>query len=234
MAKYTKIFVKIPDLNRAFTYGTMNFMNPTDVKLNIAMLKKIKSQYGSLIKEWGNEFEIDESIIISFIATESGGVSQPPKKGAVARGLMGLTSGAVWETLVKWKYEVDSPLSEKAKAYFNKKLPNLKNINPNAKVNPSDLDKIWQTLAQDDFNIASGVATIRWLIEAFKENGTSPINKTMLTYNWSYYTARNLLKGNPTSESMVMNTKFPKESRNYLLKQLGVNGFMELYVKNNI
>ena len=233
MAKYTKIFVKIPDLNRSFIFGNMNFMNATDVSLNTAMLKKIKRDYGALIKEWGNEFEIDESIITSFIATESGGISQPPKKGAVARGLMGLTSVAVWETLVKWKNAVDSPLSDKSKTFFNKKLPNLKNMNPN-KVNSSDLDTIWQTLAQDDFNIACGVATIRWLIEAFKENGTSPINKTMLTYNWSYYKARNLLKGKPTSESMVINTKFPKESRSYLLKQLGVNGFMQLYEKNNI
>jgi hypothetical protein len=231
MAKYTKIFVKLPDLNRTFVSGKINFLKPSEVEQNVAMLNRIKTQYGALIKEWGKEFEIDESIITSFIATESGGESKPPKDGAVARGLMGLTSVAVWETLVKWKYKVNSPLSDKAKAFFDKKLPNLKNINPNAKANSSDLSAIWSALAQDEFNIACGVATIRWLIEAFKENGTSPLNKTLLTYNWSYYASRNLIKGNVSSESMVMNTKFPKESRNYLLKQLGVNGFMYLYEK---
>jgi hypothetical protein len=42
---------------------------------------------------------------------------------------------------------------------------------------------------------------------------------------------RNKVKGNITTEQMINNKSFPLESRGYLLKMLGVNGFLELWFK---
>lgn len=116
-----------------------------------------------------------------------------------------------------------------------KVLPESKNFNPNVLPSGSLKSKITNLLQKDrTFSIACGVANLRWLLEAYSNNLTSPINKVMVSYNAGYYGMRNKVKGSPTTESMVSNKSIPLESRSYLLKMLGKNGFVQLYFDNKL
>jgi len=231
MGKYTTVEIKVPDVNRVFVQGNYKYSDTATIKANSQVLDTIIKNYGTKINTWGIEFEIDDSIIAGFIATESGGKNAPPNRYD-ATGLMQMTPNAVWETLVKWKNIVGSPLSTKATSFFNKAIPSSKNFNSN--ILPSSAVKKEIRLAlqnNSEFNIAIGTATLRWLLEAFKEADVANINKVMVSYNAGYYAMRNLVKGNPSTEQLLKNKKIPIESRSYLLKMLGVNGFLDLWFK---
>jgi soluble lytic murein transglycosylase-like protein len=85
-----------------------------------------------------------------------------------------------------------------------------------------------------EFSIAIGTAVLRWLLEAFKDGDVASINKVMVSYNAGYYSMRNKVKGKLTTEQLLNNKTIPLESRGYLLKMLGVNGFLDLWFKNNL
>ena len=234
MGKYTKTEFKVPDVNRSFAQGSYKYSDKSVATANTALLKKIVGEYSGFINTWGEEFEIDNSILAGFIATESGGKNLSPNKYD-ATGLMQVTPNAVWETLAKWQVMVNSPLSAKAKSFFNKAIPLSKNFNANTLPSTAVKSQIRKALQNNsEFNIAIGTAHLRWLLEAFKDGNTTNINKVMVSYNAGYYSMRNKVKGKLTTEQLLNNKTIPLESRGYLLKMLGVNGFLDLWFKNNI
>lgn len=233
MGKYTTVAIKVPDINRSFVQGSYKYSNPSVASANTALLNEIVSGLLGYINTWGAEFEIDNSIIASFIATESGNKNSPPNQYD-ATGLMQVTPNTVWEVLVKWQNIVKSPLSEKATNFFNKAIPSSKKFNPNVLPSSAVKSEIRKALQNNsEFNIAIGTANLRWLLEAFKEGNTVNINKVMVSYNAGYYSMKDKVKGNPTTAQLLVNKKIPLESRAYLLKMLGVNGFLELWFKKN-
>ena len=231
MGKYTTLAIKVPDVNRSFAQGNYKYSSPEVIKANKSIMDSVYKNFGTFINTWGIEFEIDDSIIIGFISTESGGKNSPPNKFD-ATGLMQMTPNTVWEVLSKWKAIVGSPLSSKAISFFNKAIPSSKNYNPNVLPTTAVKNEIRLALQKNpEFNIAIGTANIRWLLEAFKSGDTANINKVMVSYNAGYYATRNKVKGNITTEQIINNKSFPLESRGYLLKMLGVNGFLDLWFK---
>ena len=229
MGKYTKIAIKVPDVNRSFAQGSYKYSDPATLKANKAVLDKIYNTFGGYISKWGTEFEIDDSIISGFIATESGGKNTAPNQYN-ATGLMQLTPNTVWEVLAKWDNMVDTPLSDMATSFFNKAIQS--SIDFDSSTAPTDAVKnqIISALQKNpEFNIAIGSATLRWLLEAFKDGNVAGINKVMVSYNAGYYAMRNKVKGVLTTEQIINNKSFPLESRGYLLKMLGVNGFLDLW-----
>jgi soluble lytic murein transglycosylase-like protein len=234
MGKYTTLAIKVPDINRSFVQGSYKYSDKSVASANTALLNKIVKDYSGFINTWGTEFEIDNSIITSFIATESGGKNAPPNKYD-ATGLMQVTPNTVWEVIVKWENIVKSPLSSKAKTFFNKAIPSSKNYNPNILPSSAVKSEIRRALQNNsEFSIAIGTAVLRWLLEAFKDGNVASINKVMVSYNAGYYSMRNEVKGKLTTEQLLNNKSIPLESRGYLLKMLGVNGFLDLWFKNNI
>ena len=232
MSKYTKINIKVPDINRTFVSGAYSYSKPETIVANRAMMNRIYKQYGNFINKWGIEFEVDDSVLVGFIATESGGENAPPNRFR-ATGLMQMTPDAVWETITKWQRMVGSPLSKTAMSFFNKTIPSSKKFEPNTLPSSSVKSEILKALQNNsEFNIAIGTAHLRWLLEAFAEDGKAEINKVMVSYNAGYYSSRNKVKGKMTTTQIVNNKSFPLESRGYLLKMLGVNGFMDLWFKN--
>ena len=231
MSKYTKVKIKVPDINRTFVSGAYNYSKSQTIVDNRAMMNTIYRSYGIFINRWGTEFEVDDSVLVGFIATESGGKNAPPNKYK-ATGLMQMTPDAVWETIAKWEKMVGSPLSKTATAFFNKIIPSSKNYDPNVLPSSAVESEILNALQNNsEFNIAIGTAHLRWLLEAFAENNQAEINKVMVSYNAGYYSSRNKVKGKMTTTQMVSNKSFALESRGYLLKMLGVNGFMHLWFK---
>lgn len=229
MSKYTKIDIKVPDINRSFVSGNLKYSALQTQAANRKMLEDIYKNYRSVITSWGTEFEIDDSIITCFIATESGGKNEPPNRFK-ATGLMQMTPDTVWEILVKWEKMTGSKLSRNAVTFFNKVIPASRTFDPN--ILPTDTVRAQITAALQnniEFNIAIGTANIRWLLEALKDGNVSSINKVMISYNAGYYSTKNKLKGTISTMAMINDKSFSLESRSYLLKMLGVNGFLDLW-----
>jgi hypothetical protein len=233
MSKYTKLEVKVPDINRTYVSGAYNYSKPETIMANNAMMNTIYRDYGKFINKWGTEFEVDNSILVGFIATESGGVNAPPNRFD-ATGLMQMTPLTVYEILSKWEKIVGSPLSKTANTFFTKAIPSIKKIDANTEITTAIKSEISNALKSNlEFNIAIGTANIRWLLEAFKADDKAYINKVMVSYNSGYYASKNKVKGVVTTTQLVNNKLFPLESRGYLLKMLGVNGFLDLWFKKN-
>jgi hypothetical protein len=232
MSKYTKLDVKVPDINRTYVSGAYSYSKPETITANKAMMNTIYRDYGKFINKWGIEFELDDSILVGFIATESGGVNAPPNRFE-ATGLMQMTPLTVYEIISKWQKIVGSPLSKTALAFFTKALPSIKKIDANTEITSAIKSEISSALRNNiEFNIAIGTANIRWLLEALKTDDKAFINKVMISYNAGYYSYKTSLRGVLTTTELVNNKKFPLESRAYLLKMLGVNGFMDLWFQN--
>lgn len=228
MSKYSTVKVKVPDINKSFKSGTYDYSKPDVKKGNIALVKKINADYKSSIQRWAKVFETGEELVIGFIATESGGKMAPPNMYK-ATGLMQMTPAAFFDVIKKWKSEVDSDLPAEVVSAINQKIPEMNS----AKTLTSGLTtKILSLLQRDaDFNVMSGVATIRWLLERF----SSPIfggqlNKALVAYNAGPY--RSILTSSAVIDTarLVSSPLVPKESQGYLLKMLGKDGFMQLMI----
>jgi soluble lytic murein transglycosylase-like protein len=233
---YSKVILKYPDINRTYAESkSVNYSQPNIIKGNTALLKSIFLENKNAIKKWGSIFEVDKSIIASFIITESGGKDLAPRGSAQITGIMQVSTDTVWEILAKWKSMTGSDLPLEAKAYFDKVLPESKNFNPNVLPNSALKSKIANLLYKNrEFSIAIGTANIRWLLEAYSNGTTSPINKVMIGYNAGYYGTKSIMKGSPTTEKLATNLSLPKESRSYLLKILGTKGFLTLFFDNKL
>lgn len=239
MAKFSKIDQKVPDVNRVFVSGNMNYGSKHIIEGNIKTINQIQSGYGSLIAKWGSVFEIDPEIIIAFIATESGGINHPPNKFK-ATGLMQVTPGAVAESVPKFKRYSKQDLPTAAINYLNSVAPYITKLKVDVPLSATNSSSILNLLkTNSEFNIMIGTLYLRFLLEMFSSSGVlnkkAHLNKAMVAYNAGAYIA--VL--NPDSTAMdtgalANNKKVPLESRAYLLKMLGVNGFMDLIFKNKL
>lgn len=233
---FSKVIITYPDLNKTYAESkSINYSQPNIIKGNIASLKSVFLTNKVSIQKWGTIFDIDDSIIASFIRTESDGKDLAPRGSAQITGIMQVSTDTAWEVLAKWKSMTGSVLPAEAKAYFDKVLPESKNFNPNVLPSSTLKSKIANLLYKNrEFSIAIGTANIRWLLEAYSNGVTSPINKVMIGYNAGYYGTKVKMKGSPATLTLVNNKSLPLESRNYLLKMLGKNGFIQLFFDNKM
>lgn len=228
MSKYSTVKVKVPDINKSFKSGTYDYSKADVKKGNIAMVKKINADYKASIQRWAKVFETGDELVIGFIATESGGKMAPPNMYK-ATGLMQMTPAAFFDVIKKWKSEVDSDLPAEVVSAINQKIPEM---NAAKTLTAGLTAKILSLLQKDaDFNIMSGVATIRWLLERF----SSPIfggqlNKALVAYNAGPY--RSILTSSAVIDTarLVASPLVPKQSQDYLLKMLGKDGYMQLMI----
>ena len=225
----------VPDIEKSY----INYSNKAVKDSNIAMVRRIKSQYGATISKWAKVFKIDSGVIIAFIATESGGI-QSVKNASYPdiKGLMQISPAGVFDTITKWKAESSEPFPPQASAYIKVKIPEL--LQKGVKYTPQIKSKIVMLTGNDaEFNVMTGIALLRWLIERF----SSPIfggqlNKAMVAYNsGAYAKALGGVKADVSpidSAVLVENKKVFLESRNYLLKMFGIDGFLSLIYKDKV
>lgn len=244
MSQYTVIRVKLPDIKTPFVKGSFNYSNAATKRENIAMIREIKRKYGNTISRWGEVFQIPDGVINAFIATESGGIMQPPNEFR-ATGLMQVTPNAIWESARKWKSVVKSDMPALAQRELQTKFPEIftsKAAQPTA----AQANKVLRLLQNDaNFNIMAGTLILRWLLERFSTVQTGgQLNKVMVAYNAGAYLTPlvcNLKIGkqcegtiarpdlNPIdSTALATSPRIPSESRGYLLKMLGKDGFLSL------
>ena len=240
MARYTQIRLRVPDIATPFRSGNIDYSKDAVKKANADMIRRIKSEYGAIIQRWGIVFDIPDGVLIGFIATESGG-KMLPANVYKATGLMQVTPNAIWECARKWQSTVGTPLPAEALAEINKKTPEVlssKSSAPSAALS----NKIISFLQRDaNYNIMAGTLTLRWLLERFSTVQTGgQLNKAMVAYNAGAYirvlneSAAKPIKTPIDSTTLATNRQVPAESRAYLYKMLGKDGFLSLIFKDNV
>lgn len=238
MSKFSTIRIKVPDLPTSFKSGTYNYSTPSVKQANIQMIKDIKAKYGALINKWGEVFEIPNGVLIGFIATESGGQMAKPNQFK-ATGLMQITPDTVWETGRKFKNQTGVDLPAEVRAEIVKKIPTF--FTSTATQPNASIEKTLLNLLQNDanFNIMVGTMALRWLLERFSSLRVGQLNKAMIAYNAGAFT-KSINRGTtPITEpidtiKLATNPAVPIESRGYLYKMLGKDGFLSLIYKENV
>ena len=232
---YSKIYLKLPDIKTSFKAGAYDYATPSVKAANIKVIQKINSSYGLIIDNWAEIYEIPVGVIISFIATESGGTMAAPNK-YLATGLMQVTPTAIYEVARKWSSEVDSPIPQESLNVLNQRVPDLlksKTLTASLKNN------ILANLQKDaNFNVMAGTMILRWLLERFTTFlSGGQLNKAMVAYNAGAYN-KAISQGTKAildpidSTTLSKNPQVPNESRGYLLKMLGIDGFLSLIYKD--
>lgn len=237
MSKFTNLAdFKLPELPYRMVKGDYDFSKQAVIDGNIKMLKSIKNNYGTLIKKWADVFELGEPVLSSFIAVESGG-KMVGKNSAGAMGLTQVTYVSVIECVSKFKTITSQDLPEDFVSLLKAKAPYLLKITPNNQtISSTDKAKLEKLLVSDaNFNIAMGALSLRWILELTKAKGLSYLHKGIIGYNAGSYGRISAYKNQFVSaDALFKDSKLLKETRNYIVQVLGKNGFMELYVKNNI
>ena len=228
---YSKLICNVPDINKFFVDGDFSYNSSSTISAHIKMIKSVQNNYSNFIKIWGKEFALEENIVSCIICTESGGKNVGRNKfGAI--GLMQVTAPTIYECVTKWSSMVNVPLSTTTKAVLSKYVPSWKDWDKNKKMTSSDTNNIENALKKEEFNIALGCLCFRWMIDAFAVNGESNINKPIVAYNRGYYGSKSVMQGLTTTKELFNKKGLGKEPKAYLLKMLGVNGFLDLWYKN--
>jgi hypothetical protein len=249
MLKFTKIAdFNLPELPYRYVGGGQDYSLKNIKDGNVKMLKSIKQNYGGFIKKWADIFELGEPVLTSFIAVESGG-KLVGKNGAGAIGLTQVTIIAIIECVSKFKIITRQNLPEEAVSLLKAKAPYLLTLTPNNQsVSPQDKIKLETLLSVQrdakgkaikyndaNFNIAMGAICLRWMLEFTKAQELTYLQKSIIAYNQSAYGDISRYKGKFVSTNTLFKDKgIPKETRDYLVKVLGKDGFLELYAIENI
>jgi hypothetical protein len=222
--------VIIPSFNVVYD----DYSLPHIITANKNKLLLIKETYSLSIKKWGDVFEIFEPLLVTLIAIESGG-KNTGKNSAGAIGLMQVKEITVREAVSKFKIICGVEIPESAKAQIKLKASYLLKLTPNQQqLSSSEKTKLEKKLTEDtDFNIMIGCLAFRFALEFTKVGKQAIVDKSIIAYNTGVYGRINSAYKNkkPTTLSLFKDKGFAKETRNYLAKSLGVNGFWSLLSK---
>ena len=214
---YTKVRVKVPDLKTPYS----NYSQPSVKQANINMIKSINDKYGSIISKYEKPLDIPKAIVVSVIGTESGG-RMVGKNAFGAIGLMQVTYPSFVEVTTNWKKHVKEDMPVFLKQNIDRLAPN------------KSKSAVESSLASSpELNILAGMMLLRILSERFAGN----FNRVLVTYNAGAYTKSQNVGTTPIQTPidtaiLVADKRVPTESRNYLQKVLGKDGFLELYINN--
>lgn len=240
MGKFTKLAtVDVPDFNVVFQSGNMKYSNLSTKNGNIKICENIKAKFLPYIEKWGDELEINAAILIGFIAIESGGKENLPPNRADATGLCQVTRINVREVVPKFRTITKQPLPEKIQTYLKTKAPFLLEANfmKTQQLSAANMTKLSNLLQKDnEFNILMGSISLRWIMEFLKFDGEAHLNRVIIGYNQSAYGPIRKFKNQAVTTQELYNSKvgIPKETRDYLAKLLGRDGFLQLIIENKI
>jgi soluble lytic murein transglycosylase-like protein len=214
---YTSVKVKVPDLKTSFG----NYSKPEVKQANLNMMKSIISNYGAIISKYMETLSIPKSIVVSVIGTESGG-KMVGKNAYGAIGLMQVTYPTFVEVTTNWKKHTKEELPTFLKQNIDRLAPNKSKSAIESKLASSP-----------ELNILVGMMLLRLLSERFNGN----FNRVLVAYNAGAYTKSQNVGTTPITSSvdtatLVMDKRVPSQSRDYLQKVLGKDGFLELYFYN--
>lgn len=234
MSVQTSVILNVPEINFAFKSGNRSYSDSAVKAGNVAMLRNIRSNYNTHIDYFGRLFNIPASLTASFIATESGGRNVGPNRFS-ATGLMQITPDAFYETFSRRLKTNDVALAEQ-----NLVRRSVAGIQFNERGMTSSVSSIRAALLvafqKPEFNIYAGCLYLDFLIDRFAINSVAQINKVLVGYNAGAYNS--VISSNIAiaiaSNNLVKNALVPKESRGYLVKILGIDGYLDLILKQGL
>jgi len=234
MGNFTRLTITVPDVKKTF----QNYSTPAAKAANIRLIQEINKNFGASCERWGNVFEIEKQVLISFIATESGGNPKIVSFVGCCFGLMQVSPEAVFEVANKFKKGTGVALPEPCRVVLSR-IPNLITT---GKISSATRQAIIKKLVEPDFNIMCGTMVLRWLLERFSTIFTgAQLNKAIIGYNAGAYTRSINVSSNIPIKTPVDTATYvsgslmrsvPSEARNYLVKMLGVDGFLSLIYKD--
>lgn len=237
MSKFIKIAdFKLPELPYRYVGGGQDYSKENNIIINVGVLKGIKANYGSFIKKWATVFELGDPVLTAFIAIESTG-KMVGKNEAGAIGLTQVTLVAVRESVSRFKIVTGENLPAEAVSLIKQKAPYLLELTPNEQdVSKENSIKLESLLKEDaNFNIMMGALCLRWNLEFTGAKDLVYLQKAIIAYNQSPYGRIRAYKNKFVSTvTLFKDREIPKETRDYLAKSLGKNGFLELYVVNDL
>jgi soluble lytic murein transglycosylase-like protein len=230
MGKFTSLTITVPDVRKTF----QNYSTPAAKAANIRVIQQINRDFGASCEKWGNVFEIEKGVLIAFIATESGGNPKIVSFVGCCYGLMQVSPESVFEVANKFQ-RTGVELPESCRAVLSR-IPNLFST---GRMSSATRQAIVKRLFEPDFNIMCGTMVLRWLLERFSTFLTgAQLNKAIIGYNAGAYSrsinvsATQPIKTPVDTTTYVSMRTVPAESRNYLVKMLGVDGFLQLIYKD--
>jgi soluble lytic murein transglycosylase-like protein len=214
---YTSVRVKVPDLKTSYD----NYSQPNVKQANLNMLKTINANYASIISKYEQPLSMPKAIVECVIATESGG-KMLGKNAYGAIGLMQVTYPSFQEITTNWKKYTREEIPTFLKENIDRLVPNKTQSAIESKLSSSA-----------ELNILVGMMLLRMLTERFGGN----FNRVLVAYNAGAYTKSQNIGTTPITTPidttlLVTDKRVPSESRAYLEKVLGKDGFLELYVNN--
>jgi soluble lytic murein transglycosylase-like protein len=216
----TILALKIPSINKSY-------YNSVSAKANEnKIMSVIRPKYGRIIDYISSISHVPSELIESVIFIESDG--NPNAKTKFATGLMQLSPATASDTIIKEKGlgRLDAPEAVILKKYLGSRYSLVDKV----KHGQTSIGKTFVTnadLLKPEFNIIVGTILLKQLMDEFVENGKIRLDKVITIYNGGRYgsVAKKVMAFKGTTEQML--PILPKETSNYVVKLLGINGILD-------
>lgn len=228
MSNFSRLTVVVPQVNKVFRDYSKSHIKAS----NIEVIRSINSRYGAMCQKWGDVFEIEKGILIAFIATESMGKATVTSFTGCCFGLMQVSPDSIIEAANKFKAITKVELPQSVRAELEKTRGVFGVIEPSAATATALKARL---LNDPNFNIMCGTMVLRWNLEYFSTFLTgAQLNKAIVGYNaGTYVRALSSNRKIPIDTTTLVGMKsVPSEARSYLVKMLGVDGFVSLIYKD--
>ncbi len=223
-----------PEINYQWKTRTIDYSQSYTKNDNVRMLIGIRNNYGALIAKYGQLFSIPAPFIASFIATESSGKNHGPNRFD-ATGLMQITPNAFYDTLHRRLKSGD--IAADQQALVRSFAPGLQFSAKGISTTPAGARSILlKAFSNPEFNIYAGCLYMDYLVDRFAISGRAQINKVLIGYNAGAF--NKVISANIAiamdSSGLARNPLVPAESRGYLVKILGIDGFLDLILRQRL
>jgi hypothetical protein len=210
----------------------------TNVKPIIAKIKG--SNYISTLRRYAKKMNIPENVLIGFYGVESAGNDKVGMNSAGAIGLGQVTRPAAYDAIKK--EIIDGYLTDDEKAYVKRKVPALGKNDFRIKYggyegieyagNTAVQQQLLTALRDDtEFNIFVSSMILAQLAERYRDmNGVPRLHQVIAHYNGGRkYGERS--KAYANAWDAVKATDLPTETKNYMKKLVGTNGFLDVLTR---
>lgn len=226
MEKEASFDVKIPATQKSY-------FKESDKPGNLEIIHRIKtSDYFKWLTTYAEVAKVPADLLIAVIAIESAGKNAPKNKwGAI--GLMQMKVGTAYDTI---KLEaIKKQLTAADKAIIKKFVPAI--AKNGYKVLYGDFTglsmpqvnkELEAALMKPEFSLLMGALHIGQMIDKFTTiGGKAMVHKSLAIYNQGIGRTA-LVKPFDSVDDFINKSKIASEGKNYVLKALGKNGYLDL------
>lgn len=217
----------------------------TDSQVNTSVkpiINRIKSaSYYPTLKRYALKMSIPENVLIAFYGVESGGNDKVGMNSAGAIGLGQVTRPTAYDAIKK--EIIDGYMTDDEKAYVKRKVPALGANNFKIKFgdfegvgpyssNKTVQEQLLKALRDDtEFNIFISSMILAQLAERYRDqNGVPRLHQVIAHYNGGRRFGE-VSKKYPNAWDAVKASDLPTETKNYIKKLVGTNGFLDVLTR---